>query len=54
MFLIVQGGIRYSGMGSWKDLMSEEETWKVVLFLNNMQSLPPAVKLEWEAGKKNE
>jgi mono/diheme cytochrome c family protein len=53
MFLIVRGGIRYSGMGSWKDLMSEEETWKVALFLNNMQSLPPAVKSEW-AGKKNQ
>jgi len=51
MFLIVQGGIRYSGMGSWKDLMSEQETWKVVLFVNNLQSLPPAVKSEWEAGK---
>jgi hypothetical protein len=31
--------------------MSEEETWKVVLFLNNMQLLPSAVKSEWEAGK---
>jgi hypothetical protein len=51
MFLIVREGIRYSGMGSWKDLMSEEETWKVVLFLNKMQSLPPTVKSEWEEGK---
>ena len=53
MFLIVREGIRYSGMGSWKDLMSEEETWKVVLFLNNIESLPPAVRSEWE-GKENE
>lgn len=52
MFLIVREGIRYSGMGSWKDLMSEEETWKVVLFLSKMQSLPPAVKLQWEAVKQ--
>ena len=52
MFLIVREGIRYSGMGSWKALMSEEETWKVVLFLSKMQSLPPAVKLQWEAVKQ--
>jgi mono/diheme cytochrome c family protein len=51
IFLIVRGGIRYSGMGSWKDLMSEEETWKVALFLNNIRSLPATVKLEWKAGK---
>ena len=51
MFLIVREGIRYSGMGSFKNLMSEEETWKVVLFLHNMQSLPPTVKSEWEAVK---
>lgn len=50
MFLIVQNGIRYSGMGAWKDLSSEEETWKVALFLKNMQSLPSAVKSEWEGG----
>jgi mono/diheme cytochrome c family protein len=49
IFLIARNGIRYSGMGAWKDLMSEEETWKVALFLNKMQSLPPAVKSEWEA-----
>jgi mono/diheme cytochrome c family protein len=52
MFLVVRNGVRYSGMGAWRDLMSEEETWKVVAFLNNMHSLPPAVKSEWEASGK--
>ena len=37
-------------MGAWKDLISEEETWNVALFLKNMQSLPSAVKSEWEGG----
>ncbi len=49
MFLIVRDGVRYSGMGAWKDLMSEESTWKVVLFLSNLKSLPQAVRAEWEA-----
>lgn len=52
MFLIVRNGVRYSGMGAWKDLMSEEDTWKVVLFLNQIGSLPPAVRQEWEAAKQ--
>jgi mono/diheme cytochrome c family protein len=52
MFLAVRNGVRYSGMGAWRDLMSEEETWKVVAFLSNMHSLPPAVKSEWEASGK--
>jgi mono/diheme cytochrome c family protein len=51
MFLVVRNGVRYSGMGAWKDLMSEAETWKVVMFLSNIRSLPPAVKSEWEAGR---
>ena len=52
MFLVVRNGVRYSGMGAWKDLMSEEDTWKVVLFLNNLRSLPPPVKDLWERGQK--
>jgi mono/diheme cytochrome c family protein len=52
MFLVVRNGVRYSGMGAWKDLMSEEETWKVVTFLSNLRSLPPGVKSEWESGSE--
>jgi len=53
MFLVVRDGIRYSGMGAWKDLISEADTWKVVLFLSSMKSLPPTVRSEWEGGAKN-
>jgi mono/diheme cytochrome c family protein len=52
MFLIVRNGVRYSGMGAWKDLMSEEDTWRVVLFLGNLSSLPPAVRSTWEGEKR--
>jgi len=53
MFLVVRNGIRYSGMGAWKDLISEEDTWKVGLFLSNLKSLLPAVRSEWEGNAKN-
>jgi mono/diheme cytochrome c family protein len=52
MFLVVRDGIRYSGMGAWKDLISETDTWKVVLFLSNLKSLPPRVRSEWEGSAK--
>jgi mono/diheme cytochrome c family protein len=48
VYLVVRDGIRYSGMGAWKDLISEEDTWKVALFLSQLKSLPDAVKPEWE------
>jgi mono/diheme cytochrome c family protein len=51
MFLVVRNGIRYSGMGAWKDLMSEDDTWRVVIFLSNLKSLPPSVRAAWEAKK---
>jgi len=49
MFLIVRNGVRYTGMGAWKDLISEDDTWKVVSFLSRLQSLPPEVRSVWEA-----
>jgi len=48
MFLIVRNGVRYTAMGAWKDLMSEDDTWKVVLFLSKLPSLPPDVRTTWE------
>jgi thiosulfate dehydrogenase len=49
MFLVVRNGIRYSGMGAWKELMSEDDTWRVVIFLSNGKSLSPSVRAAWEA-----
>ena len=48
MFSVVRNGVRYSGMGAWKDLMSEEDSWKVVLFLSNSRLLPPPERSAWE------
>lgn len=37
LFWIVQNGVRLTGMPSWKSVLSEQDTWKVVTF---MRSLP--------------
>ena len=47
MFVAVKYGIRYSGMGAWNGMMSDEDIWRVTLFLNRLKSLPPAVDAVW-------
>lgn len=51
MFWIVKRGVRYTGMGAWEGLMSEEDTWKVVSFLSRLKNLPPEVEGEWRGQK---
>lgn len=47
MFLVIKHGIRYSGMGGWQGMMSDEEMWTVATFLEHLDSLPPEVKAVW-------
>jgi len=44
---ITENGLRYSGMGGWKGMMSEEDMWRVASFLSRLDSLPPAVAEAW-------
>ena len=48
MFWIVKHGVRYTGMGAWDKLLSDDEIWKVVTFLNHMEHLPPRVAEEFQ------
>lgn len=48
MFVILRDGIRYSGMGAWRDLMSEHERWQVANFLSSLDHLPAAVEVRWK------
>jgi mono/diheme cytochrome c family protein len=48
IFWIVRRGLRYSGMGGWSEMMSEEATWKIAAFLARVRSLPPPVTAEWK------
>jgi len=47
LFWIVKHGVRYTGMGAWENLMSDEEIWTVVGFLSHLNNLPPEVDAEW-------
>jgi mono/diheme cytochrome c family protein len=42
-------GIRMTGMPSFRETLSEDEIWKIALFLKNMNALPPAPERAWEA-----
>ena len=42
-------GIRMTGMPAFRESLSEDELWKITLFLKNMDSLPPKPKKIWEA-----
>jgi hypothetical protein len=44
----VKHGVRYTGMGAWNGLLSDDEIWKVDTFLNRMENLPPRVAEEFQ------
>jgi mono/diheme cytochrome c family protein len=58
LFWIVKYGVRYSGMFAWagqwgKDStgrdITDQKIWTVVSFIHHLDSLPPAVAVEWKA-----
>lgn len=40
-YIAIHDGIRYSGMGAWRDLMKSDDIWKVANFVARIQDLPP-------------
>ena len=42
-YAAVHDGIRYSGMGAWRGMMSEREMWQVANFVSRIHNLPPNV-----------
>lgn len=48
-FVAVRDGIRYSGMGAWRGMLSEPEIWQVANFVSRMHTLPPRVDAQWRA-----
>lgn len=48
MFWILRHGIRYSGMGAWREqMLPDKQAWEIVSFLSRLNSLPPAVDAVW-------
>ena len=48
IFYAVRTGIRYTGMPSWTNMLSEEDMWKVTAFLSHLEKLPPTVQDYWK------
>ena len=44
----VQHGIRFTGMPSFAKTLTDTQLWQLVMFLKQMDKLPPAVAAEWK------
>ena len=42
LFWIIQNGVRLTGMPSWKSSISDNDTWKLALFIHNLPHLAAA------------
>jgi len=42
-------GIRMTGMPAFRETLTEDQLWKIALFLKNMNALPPAPQKAWDA-----
>ena len=47
----IKHGIKFTGMPTFKDMLSEKEMWQVTQFLKHMDKLPPTVQKLWDAAK---
>ena len=45
---LVVHGVRLTGMPAFGGMLKDDEIWKTVLFVKNLDKLPPAVETEWK------
>jgi thiosulfate dehydrogenase len=48
-YYVVRNGIRYTGMPAWDKTLSDQDIWKVTLFLSHMEKLPAAAQDYWKS-----
>jgi thiosulfate dehydrogenase len=48
-FWKIKHGIRWTGMPSWKDDLTDQQIWTLALFLKHMDNLTPAAEAVWQA-----
>lgn len=41
LFWIVQNGVRFTGMPSWNGILNDDQTWKVVLAIRDLEKAQP-------------
>ena len=47
-FYTIRNGIRYTGMPAWDKALSNDDMWKLTMFLSHMDKLPPGVQEYWK------
>jgi len=47
-FWKLKHGIRFSAMPAFGSTLSDDDLWKITMFLSTMDKLPPAVEAEWK------
>lgn len=48
IFYTIRTGVRYTGMPAWDKTLSQDDMWKITMFLSHMDKLPPAVQDYWK------
>ncbi len=48
IFYTIRTGVRYTGMPAWDKALTQDEMWKITLFLSHMDKLPPTVQEYWK------
>ncbi len=44
----IKTGIRYTGMPAWRGTLSDQDIWKLTLFLARIEKMPPGVQEYWK------
>ncbi len=44
----IRTGVRYTGMPAWKGTLSDQDIWKLTLFLSRIEKMPPGVQDYWK------
>jgi len=47
-YFIIRNGIRYTGMPAWDKILSDQDIWKVTIFLSHMEKLPAPAQEFWK------
>jgi len=48
IYYAVRTGVRYTGMPAWNHALTDQDIWKVTMFLSRVEKLPPAAQEYWK------
>lgn len=47
-YYTIHNGIRYTGMPAWEKTLSDQDIWKVTIFLSHIEKLPAGAQEYWK------